>query len=205
MRCRACNGETAPSFVKVGHQYFECVSCQSVMTASISCDETNNEASDERNQRENNDERIFRFLTLPGIPNGALVVDFGCGDGALVRAMQERGYDAKGIDLDTTLQLKDVDEVSAFSMVEVIEHLYDPIQALKEMAGRLVDRGVIYIETGTIDSAHSTAEESSYCDPRIGHCSMFSIAGLREMCARCGLSMQEINSTSFILRKAKRG
>lgn len=46
---------------------------------------------------------ISQFAQLSGLPNGAKVLDLGCGSGIFTRLLSERGYKAEGLDISPKL------------------------------------------------------------------------------------------------------
>jgi ubiquinone/menaquinone biosynthesis C-methylase UbiE len=91
---------------------------------------------------------------------GRTVLDVGCGDGALVRALRDAGADALGVDLDVTrarevdpegryleggaerLPLEDA-SVDIATLMRSLHHVPDPSTAFPEL--RRVVRGEVYI------------------------------------------------------------
>jgi SAM-dependent methyltransferase len=102
-------------------------------------------------------------------------LDIGCGRGEVVRAASERGWEAEGCDLseDFVRYAREVNGVKAqaatleqihypeasfdvVTMVEVIEHLYDPAETVKELGRVVRPGGLVYISTPNEESVYQT-------------------------------------------------
>jgi 2-polyprenyl-3-methyl-5-hydroxy-6-metoxy-1,4-benzoquinol methylase len=110
-------------------------------------------------------------LKLIRVGEDIRVLDFGCGNGELATAIAERGVDVTAFDFtpnsynQQSLRIKMNNKVPRFTsnpedlggffdaifMLQVIEHLYDPIETLKNLRDRLKPNGLIIIETPTKD------------------------------------------------------
>lgn len=102
------------------------------------------------------------------------LLDVGCGPGLLVDEARLMGWDAQGIELsdwgrnyarghlgldvlpgpfeDTNLELNSFDVIV---MLDVIEHLENPLSALKRAEALLKPGGILYLSTPDVDSALS--------------------------------------------------
>lgn len=96
------------------------------------------------------------------------VLDFGGGIGLLSRIMRDRGFDFHSWDPMAEYRLPlpnaDVPSASMVTMVEVLEHLVDPISELREIAERAP---VIFISTHLIP-ASGLASDWHYLQPETG-------------------------------------
>jgi 2-polyprenyl-3-methyl-5-hydroxy-6-metoxy-1,4-benzoquinol methylase len=86
------------------------------------------------------------------------LLDFGCGKGEFVEACIENGFDAVGVDFSTSRMasarlriVPTLEDVSgAFHVValfEVLEHVERPADILTMLSERLVDDGILVVET----------------------------------------------------------
>jgi SAM-dependent methyltransferase len=85
-------------------------------------------------------------------------LDFGCGDGGLVRFLRDGGIKAFGVDrvpVDNDMKeyvYTDLDRLpdmkfDLITAVEVMEHLHDPVGILEKLAPLLAEDGFIYLTT----------------------------------------------------------
>jgi len=91
------------------------------------------------------------------IPKGSKVLDIGCGDGARIGELRDKGFDALGCEINKTWVGGFVDYGSAECLpyddnsfdvvlsIDVLEHLENPIIALKEMFRVCKNRAFIII------------------------------------------------------------
>ena len=123
------------------------------------------------NRAQQNHERLKR---LPPAP--ASILDYGCGNGEFVSYMQSQGRDAAGYDAYSNefgtppARLFDV-----VTLIEVVEHLTAPFADLDKIYGLLNPGGMVYIETSF---SNWVGRDHPYCNPKIGHCTIFSHIGL---------------------------
>jgi len=102
-------------------------------------------------------------------------LDIGCGRGEVVWAARERGWDAEGCDLseDFVRYAREVNGVNAHAatleqmnypeasfdvvtLVEVIEHLYDPAETVRELRRVVRPGGLVYISTPNEESVYQS-------------------------------------------------
>jgi SAM-dependent methyltransferase len=134
------------------------------------------------------------------VPVGAHTrwLDFGCGNGGLVRWAREHGVDnvvghetgwiasraqAQGIPMRSAAEL--VRERNAFDVItaiEVLEHVVDPVDVLRQIARLLKPGGVLFLTTGNARPYRNRLARWRYVIPEI-HVSFFEPQTL-------GLAMQ---------------
>jgi SAM-dependent methyltransferase len=124
---------------------------------------------------------------LAGNLDGARWLDYGCGNGGLVRHLRAQGIDAvgfddgeivpraraKGIPILTDIDLeREAGRISIVTMIEVIEHLSDPIPILRRIRCLLKPGGLLFLTTGNSVPHRRRFNDWSYVIPDI-HVSYF--------------------------------
>lgn len=193
--CKVCGGELH-EFVE---NYRKCTRCQCLLfVGSGDLIVAQNSGANDRNEDANNATRVRRMAARAALGK---VVDFGCGGGVFLSSLKRQGIDAVGIDLDTELSLDDLADgsISAFSMIEVIEHLADPLSVMRKIVDKLGDGGVIYLETTFADNC--TAFPHPYVSPAIGHVLIHSYGSIALLAECLGMSIEFLNRNVTVLRK----
>ncbi|MEO7277719.1 MAG: class I SAM-dependent methyltransferase [Sphingomicrobium sp.] len=97
------------------------------------------------------------------VPEGARVLDFGCGNGQFLKEASDAGYIAEGVELDQAARasaavnsgctVQSLDEVrksgvsyAVIHLGDVLEHLPDPAATLRDLQGLLAPAGLFLIE-----------------------------------------------------------
>ena len=137
--------------------------------------------------------RRMRFVGL--LPKRCRSLDYGAGKGILVRLLLDHGWDAWGYDpIATPLFAEDriLTELGPgpfdlITMIEVIEHLRDPVETLERLRSLLAPGGLLVLSTELFNRAiHSRSWH--YLAPEHGqHITMLSRKGLRTAAERAGL------------------
>jgi SAM-dependent methyltransferase len=128
--------------------------------------------------------------------NGAKVLDFGCGDGKFLDRFQDRGWDTYGIEPSSDIaslrhnRLDSPPQDRSFDLVllhHVLEHVTDPLQLLRQLAGALRDGGTLFVSVPRLDTLAKHGD-FKYCINARNHPVCFSEACLRGLLARAGFS-----------------
>lgn len=142
---------------------------------------------------------------VAGLRGGAGIgrwLDFGCGNGGLVRHLRERkGIDAVGFEEGSIaaearalgipilgrqeLEAEDA-SFDVLTAIEVIEHTVDPITELRLMRRLLKPGGVVFLTTGNAEPFANRLEKWRYLVPEI-HISLFEPRTLETAMRAAGL------------------
>ena len=142
-------------------------------------------------------------------PQGKLL-DVGAGSGILVEAAIEAGYEAEGLEPSTWLQeqaierglpvkkgvLSDVSESEQYdsiTLIDVIEHVVDPIMLLKEIKARLAPDGYAMIVTPDCHSFFARMLRRKWWHYRVAHIGYFNLSTLKAACTESGLDVISYN------------
>lgn len=147
-------------------------------------------------------ERLNRHL-----PDGAVLVDFGCGSGEFIQKCAEQGHTAMGFEpgegyatyarevvgLDVQCAgwqgYQPSQPADAVTTFHVFEHLVRPVDALARATSWLKDDGLVYIEVPNI--AHSLARKGFGC-LHFAHTLGFGRYSLELLGATCGFGVVEV-------------
>ncbi|HEX6020828.1 MAG TPA: class I SAM-dependent methyltransferase [Solirubrobacter sp.] len=143
-------------------------------------------------------------------PTGGAVVEIGCGDGALLAALSQRGIGSRldgfeispeAIELARQKAMPRVERLEAYDGVRipasddaydlavlshVVEHIPEPLPVLRE-ARRLAPRVIVEVPLEANRSARRPSVRAEAA--RIGHVHAFDRRAVRELCARAGLEV----------------
>lgn len=106
-------------------------------------------------------EAIRHELSVTEPPPGARVLDFGCGTGKLLDALQAHGWDTAGIEpaIDDAFQkhrrLGSMPDEPMFDLIvahHVLEHLPDPMALLRQFAGACKLGGFLFLSVPRFDT-----------------------------------------------------
>ncbi len=144
------------------------------------------------------------------LSRAATIVDIGCGDGSQLARLAERGFRMTGVERDTksvSLQGEHTQvfegsaealpaqlaraSFDAVTFKQVLEHLVDPVSALRNAAQLLKPGGVMFVEVPNNDSAISKQSGLSWEHmdvPR--HINFFTEGTLQATAERAGLNVE---------------
>jgi methionine biosynthesis protein MetW len=166
----------------------------------------------------------FRHRAALELIEGGRVLDFACGDGALLELLKERGVEAMGVDISdeavAACKRKGLEAVlmqpgaswpfpdksfDCVVMLDVLEHVYDPQSILNE--ARRVSKDFLLIGVPNFSSLPARLQglfgnvpENNL--PHKGHIYWFNYLILRRIIGESKLELVSIRMNSFSLFRA---
>jgi len=200
--CPACRTPSPAVIVKKTQVYHRCPTCDCIFTPAIATTvlETENHGHTLRHGQGQDAIRLQRLSKALG-ERPECVVDFGCGQGETTRFLQSQGLHVIGVDQDTPVQLPDLadESVDGIMMVEVIEHLYAPLEIFRQFNRILKIGGVVYAESSFADEKNLAVWE--YLDPAIGHCTTHTLRSMQQIANQNGFTIAWLNPNVCCLTK----
>jgi 2-polyprenyl-3-methyl-5-hydroxy-6-metoxy-1,4-benzoquinol methylase len=150
---------------------------------------------------------VLRLQKLVGENAAARLrlLDYGCGDGKFLQFAALFGFEAYGIDFSATRVrragqagltivggLEEFDaaapgKLHAVTLFQVLEHLVEPVQMLRQLADRLVEGGVLVVEVPDCRGiTRPTNFEQFHAVHPLEHINAFTPLTLKQMCERLG-------------------
>ncbi|GEM_PF-6195255 len=223
-KCPQCESDTYEILSeKDGFKFAKCSKCRLIYVPQVLAENAHVSKQPEKTAKKASAgspktvrlERVFKFLNKRLKDNSKVnILDFGCGDGFFLNFAKQHGYNnlyatdinncaienAKSVGAKTFCgNLKDWKlpdkSIDFIIMDNVIEHLENTKEALRECNRVLKDKGVIFISTPNIDSfiikmlgvnhRHFGGAE---------HLTYFTIPTLRAMCDEAGFKAVSIKT-----------
>jgi SAM-dependent methyltransferase len=132
--------------------------------------------------------------------DGVRWLDYGSGAGGLVRFLRGRNIEAYGFDVAgfgdqarargvqnlTPFELTDLrNSFDVISLIEVLEHIHDPVPFLQSVGQLLRPGGLLFLTTGNADPHRHSFASWGYVIPEV-HISYFSPGSLGQALDRAG-------------------
>lgn len=153
----------------------------------------------------------LKYIKKNIFPNKKLfnVLDYGCGSGYFLSVLKDNKIKSVGVDLDSNvvtfcktkkLNVSNLDIIKKsnkkydlITMFDSIEHLYDPINELRDVSKKLKKKSYILIFTPNI---HSLSFELMRADHNMfavfDHICFFNLKSLNYLCKKIGLKLKSI-------------
>jgi cyclopropane fatty-acyl-phospholipid synthase-like methyltransferase len=157
----------------------------------------------ERNKKSNLQVQLGNILHHN--PKAKKILDFGCGYGNFTTYLREKGYDAYGCNPFPALPKKDylapdytpwLHLYDAITMIEVLEHLTDPLNILKDLREATQKKGTLHIQT-QIWNEDQTIEKWWYCDPP-NHCNYFTTQSMERILTLSGWKVKYMSNLNIV-------
>jgi SAM-dependent methyltransferase len=173
----------------------------------------------------NNLIQIVRELKAEGISRQLQWLDYGCGNGALLRFLTDQkdlqvhaaGFDESAASQElgvqgfefydrNELQMLPPGSFDVITCIEVIEHTLEPKEVVIEIARLLKPEGLLLLTTGNMHSpvARMRGFHFSYCVPEV-HISLFNPKLLENVYRACGLEPRYFRYSGVIRFKILNG
>lgn len=144
---------------------------------------------------------------------GRRLLEVGCGNGQLLAVARARGWEVAGVELSRAqvehcrargleVELGDLTRDGLFAgrafdaavMIEVLEHLPEPVETLEAVAERLVPGGVLYVTTPNFGALSRWVLGGGWSVLNEEHVTLASARGLRRVLARSGFRPLSVRS-----------
>lgn len=146
---------------------------------------------------------------LPECAQGTSLLDVGAGSGILVEEAQKAGCRARGIEpchwlcqqavqrglnmVEGVLPHPGIEElVDVVTLIDVVEHVEDPVGLLRQAASLLAPGGVLLVVTPDVSSVAARLMGRRWWHYRIAHIGYFNRKTLRTALACAGLNVRRV-------------
>lgn len=154
-------------------------------------------------------QRIYDYLKSKNLlpPEGAKIIEVGCGAGGILKFFKSKGYEILGLDLGEEyinygrehhqLDLRsgflaDLDDSINADLIiysHVLEHILDPVSELEEVKKYLNTDGRVYIEVPGIKNIHKNYDSNILTYLQNAHTFHFSLESLKNLLSKCSFKL----------------
>lgn len=210
--CRACGGVQKPATVAFLAEIAEIYGGYDVYYQGGGAEQISLDARDGTLKRRS-DLIVDRLFAASPVALPAAALDFGCGNGVMLRAIARRepGWILDGLDLDDRYRSElagipgfrrlviageedgSRGDYDLITMIHALEHLTDPLASLKEIAGRLKPGGLLFIQSPNL--------KANPFDLLIAdHATHFTPEGVSHLLRRAGFRV-ELLATDWVAKE----
>jgi SAM-dependent methyltransferase len=141
-------------------------------------------------------------LDIAHPPAGATVLDFGCGSGEILDALQEHGWTTYGIEpaLKTAFaRHRELEAIPASAMFDlaiahhVLEHVSSPLAILRALAGSLKPAGLVLVSVPRLDGL-SEHRDYRYCLNGRAHIVSYTADAMATLMGMSGLEAMRLHA-----------
>jgi hypothetical protein len=169
-----------------------------------------------RNERMHQAKKILAKILkeVGGSAKGVRLLDVGAGSGILLEMAKQMGFDAEGVEpscwlrkaanahgckvcADVLPHSEIVGPYGIVTLIDVLEHVKDPLSTLQHSANVLGSGGVAVVITPDVKSVASRLMGWKWWHYRIAHVGYFSRRNLEDMFARVGLKIISVSRPSW--------
>lgn len=152
--------------------------------------------------------------TIAGHKPAGRLLDVGAGSGILIEEALNAGFEPEGVEPSSALQARAVGldlpvyrgvlphssangPYDVVTVVDVIEHVDDPVGLMRNVAGVMADDGICLVVTPDVNSVAARLMGSSWWHYRIAHIGYFDRETLTKCMAAAGLEVVELKRPSW--------
>lgn len=178
--CPVCGKENVPIINKRDKNYFHCPGCDTIYSTVI----------DQANVVPCPTTNINSLATKIHAMGVGSVLDYGCGDGSLVKELTALRIQALAYDkfIPDFGEFPNGVPFDMITMIHVLEHITWPFAELNQIFESLVTGGYLYIETYLSDGM---TMEDPLIDPSAGRCTFLSSDALNVLMTAHGFVLHE--------------
>jgi hypothetical protein len=140
---------------------------------------------------------------LAPIGTGIRILDYGGGEGRLIRELQRNGFEkSESFDPFFSSDIRPAGLFDLVTMFEVAEHAVDPLQPFQDALSFLAPGGALLFSTAL--QKHKPDRDWWYIAPRNGHISIHTAASLQRVAAAAGARCLSLDDNVHLLYRDER-
>ena len=196
----------------------KCADCGFIQSSGITDVLSFYENLEDPSYEANRKERLLQaskiVASMPRFKKGAKLLDIGAGSGIFVEAAIKAGYDAQGVEPSLWLQKKALEHglpitlgtfpnaacvgpYDVITIVDVIEHVNNPVQLLLESYKALTKGGIIIVVTPDVSSFVARMLKYKWWHFRVAHIGYFNEVTLDKALTKAGFIKKSTKSAKW--------